>query len=127
MTAGNLGMSKLTQSILGKVEPRMHGRIRRQNFQILQHLLPDLMLIRDEEREFAPFGFPIVLENAEQVARELAARRIYIPRYWPDAPASEREFPYEHRLAGTVLVLPVDYRYGESEMIEMAQAVREVM
>jgi hypothetical protein len=42
-------------------------------------------------------------------------------------PSDPQQHAHEHGLAGELLTLPCDYRYGEPEMKRIAEAVRECL
>lgn len=71
----------------------------------------------------APLYFPIFCENRSELQAQLAASKVYAPVLWP-IPEYYRElddlsqYIYDH-----ILVIPVDQRYGVSEMTRICDVL----
>lgn len=75
-----------------------------------------------------PLGFHFVHPNRDELRRSLAQRGIFCPIHWPiPRDVNDRVFLDSALLAKTGLTLPVDQRYGTSDMERMAEALREVL
>ncbi len=97
---------------------------RRANWRRLADLLPGFALWPLTDPAFAPLAFPIVVEDAGAAQAALAEERIWSPRHWASLPSDPDRFPDCHWLAARCLSLPCDQRYGEVEMVRIADAVR---
>jgi dTDP-4-amino-4,6-dideoxygalactose transaminase len=117
-------MSPVTHRVLEGVAAEPLIAARQVNARRLAKALPDLALWPRETFEFAPTAFPIRVENRDAVAAALADEAIYCPVHWPDLPSDPAAFPAAHRLAGEMLSLPCDHRYGEADMARIVAALR---
>jgi hypothetical protein len=99
---------------------------RRENYSFLSATLPGLALFSDLEEAVVPLGFPALFENRDQVRSALFADEIFPPIHWPIDAVVPREFRASHRLAGKILTLPCDQRYGLATMERMADVVKGV-
>jgi hypothetical protein len=99
---------------------------RRENYAYLAAKLPGFALFSDLEEEVVPLGFPALFENRDQVRSALFADEIFPPIHWPIDAVVPREFRASHRLAGKILTLPCDQRYGLATMERMADVVKGV-
>ncbi len=127
MVPGLLAMSDISMNILSSTDPNPHIRQRSENYEVLFETLEDIALFKKATDSFTPLGFPIKVSNCMAIAAQLASRRIFVPRYWPELPSEVREFGFEHSLAESVLVLPCDHRYGDAEMLTIARSVKELL
>lgn len=128
MDAGVVGMSELTKNILLCSDPQAHGEQRRRNFEVLANSeLASYGLVDDWDKLTIPMGFPIRVPAAGRLVQQLAQHRIFLPRYWPDLPANRDVFEFEQSLAASVVLLPVDHRYGETHMQTLISEVTKVL
>lgn len=73
-----------------------------------------------------PVGFVLRCPDRTRLARFLLARRIEAVLHWPVEPAARPVLTREERmLAGTVLTLPCDGRYGPEDMDHILRAVND--
>lgn len=119
-------MSDTTRRILGATDPRPHMQSRVTNYRTLLEELGDLALF-EEVPSFVPSGFPIRVKDPVSLVSDLASRRIFAPRYWPNIPTSADAFHLALALAASVLTLPVDHRYDTSHMQTIVSNLREVL
>lgn len=128
MVSGLVEMSEITKNILLSSDPVAHGERRRKNFEVLSvSELKSFALITEWDVNTIPMGFPIGVADPGHVVKQLARRRIFLPRYWPDLPANLLGFDYERSLAASVLLLPVDHRYDETHMQTLISEVMKVL
>jgi hypothetical protein len=120
-------MSAQVERHLRRLDLDRLSRLRLDNFAVLARHAVATPLFDARGEGFAPLGFPIVVPNAAETQRALAARAVFAARYWPHLPVSDRDFPVTRAMAARVLVLPCDHRYGEGEMLRVARAVSEVL
>lgn len=64
-----------------------------------------------------PLGFPIIVENRNELKNKLIENMIYPPIHWelPDA-INRRHFPLSWYISEHILTIPIDQRYTEKEM-----------
>lgn len=121
---GPYAMSKLTIGILHSVLDWSEIiRIRRENFLMLWHLMPQFAFSSHITPGVVPLGFPIVLENRDEVQQALFAERIYPPVHWHLAGHVPSEFTAAHQLSARIMTLPCDQRYDAADMQRMAEIV----
>ena len=127
MSCDRQAMSRLSEAVLAGIDLEDHAQRRRDNYRVLHELLHDLAFHREPSIDFAPLGMPIRVSSAESLSKRLAERRIFAARHWRTLPSDPQQHAHEHGLAGELLTLPCDYRYGEPEMKRIAEAVRECL
>lgn len=108
-------MSRLTKNILGAIEYQKVINRRNSNFEYLNEKLKDmnpLKLIIPN----GPFAYPFYSENAVDIRRKLAEKKIYIPLLWPGITEDEGAGEPEKRYARNILPIPCDQRYKLAEL-----------
>lgn len=118
-------MSKLTQNLLRGIDYQDVKATRTQNYTYLHEQLKDLNLLSVQRVEGA-FAYPLLLENGNQVRKELQKCKIYIPTLWPNVLAEGKESDLEYRYAKNILPIPCDQRYGITEMEYMCDKIKEI-
>ena len=109
--------------LYGVQAPALVAR-RKANAATLAGKLQDLALWPDAPIDFAPLAFPICVQDCPQLAAGLAEAAIYCARHWPTLPSDPKQFSAAHRLAGALLSLPCDHRYGAADMLRIVDALR---
>lgn len=114
-------MSKLTERLLGSLNYDAAARRRSENYRILHRHLGHLneMTLPDEP-PLGPMAYPF-LYRKEELRKKLHERRVFVPTYWPNVLKDASESSFEYKLARWVLPLPIDQRYGESDMLELLE------
>lgn len=110
-------MSKLTRGLLGNVDYEGAKKRRRENFRWLhEHLKsPFSFALADDD---VPMVYPYVTDDASLRSR-LIEQKIYVAKYWPGLSSAAGV------LAERIIPLPIDQRYGESEMNCILEAINE--
>ena len=117
-------MSLLTGNLLHGIDyPQVEQR-RADNYAYLNEQLHSRNLLSPKP---GTFMYPFMIENGAKVRKELQARKIYIPTLWPDVYGITSPEDAEYRMAENILPLPVDQRYGISEMQYMVQEILDCM
>ncbi len=93
------------------------------NAAVLHAHLGDLTLW-PEPPDAAPLAVPVRIRRRDAVAAALAMQGLYCARHWPELPSDPVAFPLAHRLAGELLSLPCDHRYGADDMLRIVAALR---
>jgi len=115
-------MSSLTRALLASTDFERVAATRLANY----HLLASELRRNDVDvaalpGDAVPMCCPVFGVDAEAVRTAMAAVRIFLPNFWPDAmiPATDRVG--EH-LSSRTVYLPCDQRYDEADMHRVAKA-----
>ncbi|TAJ72165.1 MAG: hypothetical protein EPO51_08595 [Phenylobacterium sp.] len=76
-----------------------------------------------------PLGYVLRLaaRARDHLLAALHAERIFAAVHWPTIAAAEADFPREAGWTRELVTLPCDHRYGEAEMVRIAERVVEVL
>ena len=123
------GMSAMTARLLNGVSFSTVAERRRRNYRALDARLRERnrLHLNALDGDAVPFCYPFAAPEPELQAR-LWDQSIFVPRLWPEVvtravPGFERE----RELARSLLPLPIDQRYDESDMKRVASAVEAVL
>lgn len=97
------------------------------NYSTLLGLLSGLALFPELPSGVVPLGFPIRVENRDDVRQRLFKDEIYPPVHWLLEDAVPERFRESHRLSCRILTLPCDQRYGPADMKRMGEAVLDAV
>ena len=98
---------------------------RRNNFDYLNRTLNDYLIPNlNFYPDVVPFGFPIYIENRDEIKEKLARMKIYTPIHWinTNKVKSNRQIIHEKM----ELTLPCDHRYSEIEMEIIANTLKKL-
>ncbi len=109
-------MSHFSFSILDKLDPFPIIKKRQDNYKILHSAFKDIALLSDEPNTFAPFGFPVRIENCNTIWPKLCKQGIFAARHWLNLPSDPFHFVDEHKLSENSMTLPCDHRYDSKDM-----------
>ncbi len=119
-------ISKTGEAMLKTVNGEMIRYARQSNMKhLLERLQGKVETIFGIERcvEGAPFSFPILVENRDEVQRKLAQRGVYAPVLWPIVDEARVICSVSARMADSMLSLPVDQRYNYDDIEDIASIV----
>lgn len=116
-------MSRLTEALLRRIHLGQLVAARQANYRYLLDRLPRLAAWPRNGENVAPFGLAIAVEDAQSLARQLAAERLFCPRHWAELNSDPVGFPYEHSLSRQLLTLPCDHRYTAEQLARLADAI----
>jgi hypothetical protein len=119
-------MSRLTETLLQRIPIEPLVSARQKNYLYLLERLPALGAWLRAPDNVAPFGLPIAVEDAESLARQLASKRLFCARHWPEIGADPLRFPYETRLSRQLLTLPCDHRYSPEQLARLADTIERI-
>ena len=121
-------MSHLTAALLRRIPLRLLVEARQRNYRFLAEQLSSYQAWQKPVEGVAPFGLPIITENAAGLSAALAAERLFCSRHWAseDLAAGAVEFRWEHSVAERLLTLPCDHRYDEAGLKRLVEAVRRL-
>ena len=119
-------MSRLTERILRAIDFDSIKQKRWDNFLYLdarlrkENLLPFAVFSSIE----CPMVYPFLVKNPS--LKELMIKnRVFVATYWPNVPEWDTLSGVETRLAQELVCLPIDQRYGESEMGEIVSLTNQ--
>lgn len=117
-----LKMSELTHNLLRSIDYNSVKKIREANFTVLHKRLVDVNKLKLIVPDGA-FMYPLYLENGSRIRKILQKKRIYIPILWPDIFSICSAKSLEYDMADNILPIPVDQRYGENDMLYLADEI----
>lgn len=120
--------SRGSMTLIARADWAAHRKIRRDNAKRLaKNLSSRVELIvpkRVWEAPDVPFSFPLLHEDRDLVIQRLHAVRVFATALWPTTECDPRSQPRAADLARRLIALPVDQRYGASDMDRMTELVR---
>lgn len=117
---GVRGMSRMSARILSKIDEEAAKRARAENYGYLYEKISSMkrlwpILLKGQGE--APLYFPVYVKERGELQRFLAERGIYAPILWPIGEQNRDElWGDEEYIYGHILALPIDQRYGMTEM-----------
>lgn len=126
-------LSKESMKILSTLSEKDYRNRRNENCHYLfQHIKSKTKFtpVFAKENSFeavdSPLYFPIYAKNREELQNFLVNRGIYAPVLWPVGKENENHLSEtDQEIYDQILALPIDQRYGLSEMQYIAQALTE--
>lgn len=118
-------MSKLTDNLLHSIDYNSISKKRTENFVLLHTNLLEI----NKLNLIIPNGaymYPLYIENGGEVRNELQKEKIFIPTLWPDVLKRCSDNTLEYDLAENILPLPVDQRYGKSDMEYLLSKIKSI-
>lgn len=119
-------MSKLTENLLHSVDYGAVRQRRTENFTVLHKAFSGINRLNLTIPEGA-FMYPLYIENGAEIRKKLQAEKIYIPTLWPNVLKETQPGETEYNFSANILPLPVDQRYGENEMQDMADRMKQMI
>ncbi|WP_233804005.1 hypothetical protein [Paraburkholderia sp. HP33-1] len=117
-------MSTLTQRLLAHIDYPSAIERRNRNFERYHRLLGGNELPLATQSGHAALCYPFWNRRSDLHAK-LAAKRIFVPRYWPNIRGeSGTAEDFEFRMSTECLALPCDHRYGPNEIDYVVAALR---
>jgi hypothetical protein len=102
---GYYSMSTYTKMTFQQINITEACSKQKRNYVRLLNGLKDICLFKNEP-VYAPVGFPIVVENRDELRHNLFDKKIYPPIHWE----------IDHPLSKKIMTLPCDYRYDVEDM-----------
>ena len=112
---GLMFMSRITSNILGAIDYDLIIKNRKRNYNFLAKELNKYNRLNLDLFVGIPYVYPLLVENGEQIRKNLIENKIYVPLLWPNLIALGDDM-IEKKLAINILPLPCDQRYDESDM-----------
>jgi len=122
-----VGMSKLSEYLLSKIDYNKVIRARRSNFYYLQSVFSDHCFLDSEfDDQSVPMVFP-GLWNKNINRKQLSIGNVFVPVFWNDVIKRDGNgFELEKNLASRILPLPVDHRYNVDDMVRMEYLIKNI-
>lgn len=124
MPLGAYAASDVTNAILELApDDEVQGRAvkRRANYLLLAQRLSSLALFQDLPDDVIPLGFPIVVENRDQLQQAFFSEHIYPAVHWRLEGMVSTQHEVAHRLSQRILTLPCDDRCNLSDLARIAE------
>jgi hypothetical protein len=124
-----LRMSHLTRTLLGGINYQRIRNLRRNNFQYAHEQYKSVNLLNvsiNYDDSCVPIFYPLVVEN-DSLVEELAKNQIYTGRRWNSVLNEVKGDTFEAWLSRYMVPLPVDQRYGSSELDKVFEAVFKIL
>jgi dTDP-4-amino-4,6-dideoxygalactose transaminase len=116
-------MSKVSRSILNKIDLKKITSKRRRNYTYLaKHLKP---LYPTPGKEICPIGFPITFKSKEErntIRKKLIENKIYPPIHW--ALPKEIKVKESIELSNRIMTIPIDQRYNIKDMKRVVKCIK---
>lgn len=105
-------MSNLTETLLRSIDYENAKTKRKNNYRILAEAFDSMneLTLPDMESFECPMVYPLLVNN-DSLRKKLIDNRIFVASYWPGVVGDAEEYLQKY-----LLPLPVDQRYGETEM-----------
>ncbi len=118
-------MSNLTYRLLCGIDYHLIAEKRMDNFRFVHTELKETNLLKiDYSNEIVPMIYPYLIENGEFMRKVLIENKIFCPVYWPHILTDCEKETFEYKIAGSVVFLPIDQRYGKKELTEMIEIIK---
>lgn len=118
-------MSKLTQALLSSIDYEFVRKRRNENFSFLHENLREkneLTELIESNNIDGPMVYPFMTKDPS-LREKLHKNRIYVATYWNDVFERTDENSLEWQLAKYMIPLPIDQRYGNSDMIQVLNRI----
>lgn len=123
------GMSRVAGALLQNVDYGAVADRRRRNFAALDGRLRrhNRLPVEPGAQSIVPFCYPL-LPAGDVSHEDLWQHHIFAPRLWPEVVSRRAPgFARERELASLLLPLPIDHRYGEDDMMRVADVIEELI
>ena len=115
-------MSVLTQKMLKSLRYDEIRSRREQNYNVLKEELKDINEFWLPMGEAAPFVYPLFV--SKDIRWELVRNNIYVSQWWKYLLDIVADDSIEAKLSEYLLPLPIDQRYSENDMMDMANIIK---
>lgn len=126
LTDGIRKMSVLTQKMLCSVDYDYMAEKRDRNYRILIEKFETVNRLKMPMEGYAPFVYPLVVEDLE-IRKMMVEKKIYVPQWWKYLIGELPMGCIEEWLSKWLLPLPIDHRYTEQDMEDMAVLIRKII
>ena len=122
-------MSESTRDILTHVDYAEVVARRRSNFECLHKALGarNQLSIPSRVSFCCPMVYPFLPQCKFDLRTVLIENKIFVARYWPNVLGWVSPDSVEYELADKVIPLPVDQRYGDTDMLKIVNLINSVL
>ena len=124
--AGVMEMSKATEAILGNIDYDGIKDTRIKNYHILCNELNYINLLTPEWEITSPMVYPLLVDNIN-LRKRLIEKNIYVSQWWKIVLENPMANEWERFLSINIYPLPIDQRYNENDMLELAKIVKGLL
>ena len=118
-----LRMSRLTKRIMQSIDYGASAQQRRANYSFLHQALGgDNLLALPLPDDAVPMVYPY-LSTEKKLREALIDNKIFVARYWPKVLEWASENSIDYLLASKMHPLPIDQRYGDTEMKHIVNTI----
>ena len=115
-------MSVLTQKMLCSIDYAGVAQRRHNNYKLMREIFADYNQLNLPLEGFAPFVYPLYIENDELRAK-VVQNKIYAPQWWKYLLEKVPADSIEAKLSRWLVPIPIDQRYNEQDMRDIADIV----
>lgn len=116
-------MSKLTERMMQSINYTVAAKRRRVNFlQLHETLQSSNLLTFILEDDSVPMVYPYMIDKGD-LREHLIQNKIYVAQYWPNVQKWSKKDDFDYLLSFQMLPLPIDQRYGETEMNKIIEII----
>lgn len=119
-------MSNLTWNLLQSIDFDSVKKQRRENFKQLHEVLSGINRLHiPSMNTFAcPMVYPFYTSD-DTLKKHLIENKIFVATYWPNVLEWCKDGMLEYELAGKVIAIPIDQRYGKESMNKIIKMILE--
>ena len=116
-------MSVLTRKMLRSLNYADLEEKRARNYRCLAGQMADINTLELPTDGYAPFVYPLIVRK-DGLRKRVVGSRIYAPQWWKYLLNEVPEDSVEASFSKWLLPLPIDQRYSEEDMLQMAKIVK---
>jgi len=124
-------MSDITYSLLLNIKFEEIKNTRNYNFELLHNALKqknELTTMIEKTAINGPMVYPFLKKGNKTIRNKLMKNKIYIAQYWPNIKEWVKdENIFENYLYHNLLPLPIDQRYGKTEMKHITNIINNLL
>ena len=125
---GPYRMSELSETLLETAfDYQSIARARLANYTYLADSLADFTIFKKLDDNTVPLGFPIRVNNRDEVRQILFGQQVYPPIHWEIGECVPGSFVASHELSSNIMTIPCDHRLKSDDMVRIAGILREAI
>ncbi|MCL1632296.1 hypothetical protein M3N64_10135 [Sporolactobacillus sp. CPB3-1] len=127
-TCGMHAMAHATQRLLKSIDSHRTRKRRNTNFRFLHEQIGRFNQLHANFSELnGPLCYPFLIEQGKQLKERLLQTHIFINDYWEEVASRVPASSFECYLSENLVALPIDQRYGKTEMQVIAHVVKDFL
>ncbi len=123
-------ISEISEKMIASINGEENSYARRENMKHLWKLLNGkIKMIPGLERSFdgAPFSLPILVENRDNVQKQLAQKGVYAPVLWPIDEKARKICEVSAYVSDHMLSIPIDQRYDYDDIEDIGRIIKSLI